>query len=424
MSTFSARSSIALQDANLQAAMDRAGEGFIGKRLKSLGEIENYTKLRDQGARIKQHSLANLHHYLQKFEVNAKANGAGVHWASDGEELNEIVLNIARQHKTKLITKGKSMVSEETELTRYLEEGGLDVVETDLGEYIIQLGADKPSHIVAPAVHKTRSEISDLFRKHHKLGDRSLNEPAEMVEEARQVLREKFVEADLGITGANFLIADIGAMMLITNEGNGDLCASLPPVHIATVGIEKVVPTLRDAWLLMRLLTNNASGQRVTCYISLLFGPGMKNNERHFILLDNGRSDIYRSKYAAILQCIRCGACMNHCPVYGAVGGKAYDAVYPGPLGAVLTPLMTKTSHDLPHASSLCGRCSEVCPVKIPLADLIRDLRADNPRRFGLWRIITKCFSFLARHPIIYALVFTPLNYILRLALLVHVKRS
>lgn len=433
---FIANSVAALKDTNLQTALDRARDGFINKRLKAISQLDNYEELRERGATIKKHSLQYLGHYLEEFEIQAQAQGAQVHWAKDGDELNQIVLKLAQQHKAKLITKGKSMVAEETGLSSYLAKAGINALETDLGEYIVQLAEDKPSHIVAPAIHKTRGEIAQLFKQHHQLGERSLTDPTEIVAEARQVLRDKYLAANVGITGANFLIADRGAMMLITNEGNGDMSASLPKVHIATVGIEKVVPTLDDAWLLMRLLTSNASGQRVTCYTSLLAGAGSGDNpvERHFVLLDNGRSEIYNSKYQSILSCIRCGACMNHCPVYGVIGGQAYGSVYPGPLGAVLTPLLvgeeegetgvdTGKADDLPHASSLCGRCVEVCPVKIPLTELLRQLRDDAKMKFKLWRLITRTFSFLSRHPVLYGLVAPFFNQLLRLALLIRVRK-
>ena len=434
---FIASSRDALHDSNLQTAFARASSGFIGKRIKGINSISNFDELKQQGADIKQHTLDNLGYYLQQFEEKAISSGAQVHWAEDGEQLNQIVLDISQRHNAKLITKGKSMVSEETNLATELEAAGIRAVETDLGEYIIQLAKEKPSHIVAPAVHKTRAEITALFKKHHKLGERDISTPPQLVAEARLMLRRKYVEADIGITGANFLIAESGGMMLLTNEGNGDLTSGLPKVHIVTVGIEKVVPTINDAFLMMRLLTNSATGQRVTCYVSLLGGVRAPLNdtplntplERHYILLDNGRSKIYNSKYREILKCIRCGACLNHCPVYTAIGGTAYGSVYPGPLGSVLTPLLADAhqAHHLPNASSLCGRCVEVCPVKIPLTDMLRDLREEQNERgesFNWWKSLVKIYMELAMHPRLYYVSMFVVKKFLRIALLVAAPKS
>ncbi len=447
---FIASSRDALHDSNLQTAFARASSGFIGKRIKGINSISNFDELKEQGADIKQHTLDNLGYYLQQFEEKAISSGAQVHWAEDGEQLNQIVLDISQRHNAKLITKGKSMVSEETNLATELEAAGIRAVETDLGEYIIQLANEKPSHIVAPAVHKTRAEITALFKKHHKLGERDISTPPQLVAEARLMLRRKYAEADIGITGANFLIAESGGMMLLTNEGNGDLTSGLPKVHIVTVGIEKVVPTINDAFLMMRLLTNSATGQRVTCYVSLLGGAraSMKDNihgkidtslndarindaplERHYILLDNGRSKIYNSKYREILKCIRCGACLNHCPVYTAIGGTAYGSVYPGPLGSVLTPLLADAhqARHLPNASSLCGRCVEVCPVKIPLTDMLRNLREDQNeggKAFNWWKHLVKIYMELAMHPRLYYVSMFVVKKFLRIALLVAAPKS
>ena len=439
---FIASSRDALHNSNLQTAFARASSGFIGKRIKGINSISNFDELKQQGADIKQHTLDNLGYYLQQFEEKAVSSGAQVHWAEDGEQLNQIVLDISQRHNAKLITKGKSMVSEETNLAAELEAAGIRAVETDLGEYIIQLAKEKPSHIVAPAVHKTRAEITALFKKHHKLGERDISTPPQLVAEARLMLRRKYVEADIGITGANFLIAESGGMMLLTNEGNGDLTSGLPKVHIVTVGIEKVVPTINDAFLMMRLLTNSATGQRVTCYVSLLGGARAPINdtplndtplnaplERHYILLDNGRSKIYNSKYREILKCIRCGACLNHCPVYTSIGGTAYGSVYPGPLGSVLTPLLADAhqARHLPNASSLCGRCVEVCPVKIPLTDMLRDLREEQNERgpaFNWWKSLVKIHMELAMHPRLYYVSMFVVKKFLRIALLVAAPKS
>ncbi len=388
---FNQLSAAALENEQLRTAFARASSGFIDKRRAAIEKIANFDDMRTSAAAIKDHTLAHLGYYLEEFSHQAESQGAQVHWARDGDELNSIVVELAKHHGVKQVNKGKSMVSEETQLNQALSQANIEVIETDLGEYILQLAEEQPSHIIAPAIHKTREEIARLFHQHH--AKEYKQEVAELVEEARQVLRKKYLSADMGITGANFLIAENGAMMLVTNEGNGDLCASLPPVHLVVVGIEKIVPKMKDAFLFLRLLTNSATGQAITSYVTLIQRPAMKGDidgptELHYILLDNGRSKIYQSKYRPILRCIRCGACLNHCPVYSSVGGHSYGSVYPGPLGAVLTPLLAnkEKAADLPNASSFCGRCEQVCPVKIPLVELMRQLRNDQYERSSHWR--------------------------------------
>ena len=388
---FNQLSEAALENEQLRTAFARASSGFIDKRRAAIEKIANFDEMRTSAAAIKDHTLAHLGYYLEEFSYQAESHGAQVHWARDGDELNSLVVDLAKHHRVKQVNKGKSMVSEETQLNQALSQANIEVIETDLGEYILQLAKEQPSHIIAPAIHKTREEIARLFHQHHAKAYKQ--EVAELVEEARQVLRKKYLSADMGITGANFLIAENGAMMLVTNEGNGDLCASLPPVHLVVVGIEKVVPRMKDAFLFLRLLTNSATGQAITSYVTLIQRPAMKGDidgptELHYILLDNGRSKICQSKYRSILRCIRCGACLNHCPVYSSVGGHSYGSVYPGPLGAVLTPLLAnkEKAADLPNASSFCGRCEQVCPVKIPLVELMRQLRNDQYERSSHWR--------------------------------------
>ena len=389
---FNEMTETALADAQLRTAFARASSGFISKRSLAIERIANFSRLRSNAAAVKDHTLANAGYYLRLFEERATAQGAQVHWAQDGEELNRIVVDLAKSSGARRINKGKSMVSEETELNHALNQADIEVTETDLGEYILQLAAEAPSHLIAPAIHKTREEIATLFHNHHRT-DKYEEEPAALVEEARQVLRKKYRHADVGITGANFLIAEKGAMLLVTNEGNGDLSSALPPVHIVTVGWEKVVPTMHHAFLMLRLLTSSATGQPITSYVTIIQRPAIKNemdgpSQLHYVLLDNGRSKIWQSRYRKILRCIRCGACLNHCPVYTAVGGHTYGSVYPGPMGAVLTPLLADAEQamHLPNASSFCGRCEEVCPVAIPLPDLMRQLRAEQRERgFRLW---------------------------------------
>jgi L-lactate dehydrogenase complex protein LldF len=374
-----------------------------------------FEALRQHVKNVRQHTLSHLDHYLARYEEEALANGNRVHFARDGEELNGIVLDICKQHGAHRIAKGKSMVTEETGLNHHLLGAGLQVTETDLGEYIIQQAGEPPSHIVGPALHKSAAQIRDLFLARHDLGPRSLEGPPEMVAEARQVLRRHFLDAEVGIIGANALIAENGYSMLVTNEGNGDLCASLPPVLIVCTTIDRVVPRLEDATAMLRLLVRSATGQPQTCYTSFYSGPRRDNEgdgpvETHVVLLDNRRSEILQSDYREMLQCIRCGACLNHCPIYHAAGGHAYGWVYTGPMGSVLTPLLTSLaqSHLLPNACTACGRCAEVCPAAIPLPDLLRQLRHEEVTQklspVG-WRTGMRTHAWLARHPRLYHLL-------------------
>lgn len=379
---FKAQSSDALLNDTLQEALKKAKGGFIEKRSQAIADVENFDSYKQQAQLVKNHTLDHLAYYLTQFEENVTKNGGHVHWASTPEQLNNIILHICERRDAKSVTKGKSMISEEANLNAALEAAGIDVTETDLGEYIIQLAKEPPSHIIVPAIHKTRQQVEALFRKTHDLGDRELDKISALVDEARLQLRQKFLDADVGITGANMLIADTGSAMVVTNEGNGDLTATLPKVHIVTASIEKVVPDLESASAILRVLARSATGQPITSYTSLFSGPsGIDDldgpDEFHVILLDNQRSQMLGTSFEEMLKCIKCGACLNHCPVYSAVGGHAYGWVYPGPMGSVLTPLMTglKQSRDLPNASTFCGRCEEVCPMGIPLPELLRQLR-------------------------------------------------
>ncbi|MGW8248252.1 MAG: LutB/LldF family L-lactate oxidation iron-sulfur protein [Acidiferrobacterales bacterium] len=370
----------------MQTALLRIRPGFVDHRRHALEHLADADELRSRAKTIKERALASLDQYLVEFEKNVVASGGHVHWAQTAEQANEIVVGLCQHASAQSVIKGKSMVGEETGLNEALEAAGLDTIETDLGEYIIQLAKEPPSHIIAPAIHKTRGQIAELFRQFH---DRqkypgALESVADIVNEARAVLRQSYLSADVGITGANFLVAETGTAVLVTNEGNGDLCSSLPDTHIIVTGIEKVVPTLNDASVLLRLLARNATGQDITAYTSFFTGArreGEKDGPSnfHIVLVDNGRSDMLNSRYRDMLRCIRCGACMNHCPVYSAVGGHAYGWVYPGPMGSVLTPLMSglEKSTPLPNASTFCGRCAEVCPMSIPLPKLLRQLRND-----------------------------------------------
>ena len=407
----------ALLDPQLQAALDRAGPGFVDKRKAALAALPEFEALRRAAQEIKDHTLANLDHYLRHFEQQVRAVGGHVHWARDAKEACQITVRLCRESDARRVAKGKSMVGEEIGLNPALEAAGLDVIETDLGEYIIQLAHEPPSHIIAPAVHKNRAQIAALFRQHHgRYGlEASLDTIPAIVNEARQVLRDRFLQADVGITGANFLVAETGSTVIVTNEGNGDLCATLPRNHIVIAGIDKVVPTLEDADVLLRLLARSATGQACTAYTSLFTGPKRSEDpdgpaQFHVVLVDNGRSEMLDGPFRDMLRCIRCGACLNHCPVYQAVGGHAYGWVYPGPMGAVLTPLMLGggRADDLPNASTLCGRCEAVCPMSIPLPRLLREHRRqqhDQGRGHRRSRWAIAVWAWLAARPRIYQAV-------------------
>ncbi len=383
--SFKANVKKALADEDLRRAIWRGEKGFIEKRSQGIATLAEFEQVRAGAKDIKDHTLANLDYYLQRFEENVIANGGRVHWAATPAQARRIIAEICRDAGAKRVTKGKSMVGEEIGVNEALEAAGMDVLETDLGEYIIQLAKEPPSHIIAPAIHKTRAQVTELFHKHHqKLGlNQRVTEVADIVNEARTVLRQGFLNADVGITGANFLVAETGSSVIVTNEGNGDLTNTLPAVHIVTAGIEKVIPTLEDVSTVLRLLGRSATGQEMACYTTFSSGPkrtGDKDGPRqyHVVLLDNGRSKMLSGEFRDMLRCIRCGCCLNHCPVYATIGGHAYGWVYSGPMGSVLTPLIVGLdgSRDLPQACSLNGRCAEVCPMSIPLPDMLRRLRA------------------------------------------------
>ncbi len=381
---FRQRTRRALLDGDLRAALGRARGGFVEQRRAAFEALPEFEALREAANEIREHTLSHLDYYLEQFEDQVRANGGTVHWAASAEDMNRIVVDICRQAGAKLVTKGKSMVSEETDLNGALREAGIERMETDLGEYIIQLADEPPSHIIAPAVHKTRAQVTELFHRNH--GRYGITERAEnrteIVAEARKVLREAFLAADVGITGANFLVAETGANIIVTNEGNGDLTSCLPKVHIVTAGIEKVIPTLDDLSVFLRLLARSATGQEMSAYSTLYAGPARQGDddgpsEYHVVLLDNGRSTMLGNEFHEMLRCIRCGACLNHCPVYSNIGGHAYGWIYSGPMGSVLTPLFQglDKAYDLPNACTLNGRCQEVCPMRIPLPSLLRRLR-------------------------------------------------
>ena len=413
---FPAATRQALADARLQTALTNLRAGFQVKRAQAFAALPDPEGLREAGRRIREHALANLDELLMQFEAAVQRAGGQVHWARDADEARRIIASILRERGVRTVTKGKSMVAEEIALNEHLEKEGIRPIETDLGEYIIQLRREPPSHIVAPAFHLRKLDVEESFRTAHTALDaqRLLSERSALVAEARQIMRTHFHAAEAGITGANFLVAENGTAIIVTNEGNGDLTRLLPRTHIVLASIEKVVPTLRDASVLLRLLTRSATGQDITSYVTLMSGPRRAADadgpqEFHVVLLDNGRSALLGSPVRDVLNCIRCGACLNHCPVYGAIGGHAYGAVYPGPIGSALNPGLFGIAHTehLPNASSFCGRCEEVCPVKIPLTQIMRYWRnqafsgAVAPASF---RSGLRIWAWLARHPQLYRL--------------------
>src|SRR5271163_5371519 len=334
----------ALTDARLQGALGFS-RNFVGRRAAAVARLPEFDALRDSARAIKDHTLAHLDLYLEAYERKVTEAGGHVHYARTAAEALEIILGLCKARDAKAVTKGKSMISEEIGLNAALEGAGIEAIETDLGEYIIQLRGEAPSHIIAPAIHVTRDDIEADFRKAHRdlPAGRDLSQPEQLLAEARGILREKFLSADIGVTGANFLIAETGTSIIVTNEGNGDLTQILPKVHVVVASIEKIVPTLEDTATLLRVLARSATGQDMSVYTTLSTGPRRPGDpdgpeEYHVVLIDNGRSAMVGSQFEAMLRCIRCGACMNHCPVFQAVGGHAYGWVYPGQIGAVLTP--------------------------------------------------------------------------------------
>ncbi len=409
---FKQRAHANMADAQLQGNLQKIKGKFVAKRRQSLVDLDDFEATREACRVIRQHALDNLDVWLEIFERNATARGATVLWAETPSEVNAHVLDIARRHGVNKIIKSKSMVSEESELDRAIEAAGLVVVETDLGEYILQINDyEPPSHIIGPALHKSKEQVADLFAKRHSTPRKT--EINELCLEARGVLRQHYLTADMGISGGNFFVAETGSVVLVTNEGNATLTTTLPPVHVAISGIEKIVPTLEDVATLMRLLPRSATGQSISNYVDVLTGvkgQGEFHGAEHmyFILVDAGRSAVLGSELREALRCIRCGACMNHCPVYQSVGGHSYGWVYPGPIGSILTPSYVglENALDLPQASTLCNQCGVVCPVKIPLPDLLRKLREQQfERNLRPWaeRAGLRLWSWLAARPRLYA---------------------
>jgi L-lactate dehydrogenase complex protein LldF len=404
----------ALTDNDLKIALTRTTGLLQSRRQQVIDEYTEYPEARRRATAIKDHTLRHLDHYLEMFEANATANGAIVHWAKTPAQARKIVAKICLDAGAKTATRVKSMLGEEIGIGEALKDAGVERIETDLAEHIIQLAEDPPSHIVMPAMHKTHEQVASLFDDKHTIPPDSHNIP-DLVGSARRELRQKFLNADVGISGANFLIAETGAIVTVTNEGNSELTCTPPKVHIVTAGIEKIIPGMDHASVFLRLLSRAAIGAEITQYTTFFNGPKRPGDADgpeayHIVLVDNHRTDMLGSNLQPMLRCIRCGACMNHCPVYAAVGGHAYGAVYPGPMGSVLTPALSslKAAKDLPNACTLNGRCKEVCPVNIPLPDMLRNLRArqwDVKLASPLTKVALAGWSFMARRPKLYHLV-------------------
>ena len=395
----------ALADDTLRTNMAAVREKFTSHRALAVAEYDgDFEALRERGKQIRNDSIRRLPELLREFEQHATAAGATVLWAKDANAAQRLIAEVAQRHHVKLAVKSKSMASEEVNLNAALKDAGVDAVETDLGEFIIQLNGDRPSHIIAPAMHLCRDEVATIFNG--KLPYES-DDIAALTAGARAYLRDKFLAADMGISGANFLVADTGSALIVTNEGNGRMTTTLPRVHLTLAGIDKIIPHWDDLPALLALLTRSSTGQRLSNYVSITTG-GRSDKAVYIVLLDNGRSALRQSDCREMLRCIRCGACMNHCPVYHTIGGHAYGSVYMGPMGQVLTPSLQgiEAAPELPYAATMCGACAVVCPVKIPLPDLMRRLRARQvAQRMRPWRerLLIRLWSFCARRPHLYA---------------------
>ena len=409
---FPQRAHAALGDAHLQEALTIATTKFIGLRKESFAGYPAGEALRDRARAIKEATLQQLDRHLERLADNVERLGGHVHWAATGDEARDIILRLCRDKGVRMAVKSKSMATEEIELNEALEKAGVTPVETDLGEYIIQLAHERPSHIIAPAIHKTKAQVAELFT-------RELKRPAEPDPEAltriaRAELREKFLQADLGITGANFAVADTGTVVLVTNEGNGRMVTSLPRVHVAVMGVEKVVPSFTDLMVFLAILAKSATGQKLSVYTSLVRGPRRAGElegpeEFHLVLLDGGRIAQIAGPLREALSCLRCGACLNVCPVYRQIGGHAYGYTYPGPIGILLTAMLegAPAVKDLAHASSLCGACADACPVRIDIPRMLIELRREiDDEKIAPWseRVAFALLAMLLQRPGLYRL--------------------
>lgn len=408
--TFRENAKAALADTHLRGALKNATSLFGERRKAAASSLPNWEDLRSQARATKDEVLSHLDKYLEEFVRMAESRGAKIHWARDAAEANAIICGLAAECKARVIVKSKSMTTEETHLNTALEAAGMQVVETDLGEYIIQLADEPPSHIIAPAIHKTRGQVAELFTA--ELGIPPTDDIGQLTRTARATLRDRFAAADVGISGVNFAIAETGTIVIVENEGNIRLTTSLPRMHIAVMGIEKVIPRFADLDVFLKLLPRSGTGQRLTTYQSFITGTKRHAHdegpeELHILLLDNGRSRMLAHPVTRqSLACIRCGACLNACPVYQQVGGHAYGSVYPGPIGAVITPQLMGIAKaaQLPYASSLCGACREVCPVKIDIPRLLLHLRGEISQRKGssAERLAFKLWARVMMSPALY----------------------
>src|SRR5436309_16098244 len=418
---FPGASTQALADPTLQQALTRLTDTLLAGNRRGYAALADSSDLRDHAKRIKEHTLAHLDQYLEQLEASVHKFGGKVHWAATAEDARRIVVEIAQQAKCKHAVKSKSMTSEEIHLNPALERAGVEVTETDFGEYIIQVAGERPSHLVAPAVHHTRESVARVLSK--RLGESLPDDPAALALTGRRVLRAKFRQSDLGITGANFAVAETGSVVLITNEGNGRLTTTCPRVHVALMGMEKVIPRLADLPVFLKLLARAATGQTLSVYTTMNTGP-RRPGERdgpeqfHLVILDNGRSRVLATPFRESLQCIRCGACLNACPVYRRIGGHAYGGVYSGPIGSILTPLFdsVEANPHLPHASSLCGACQAACPVKINIPHMLIGLRElQHQRKRSRWEALAyRVWKELLRRPWLYRLALRATRAVLR----------
>ncbi|MED4017127.1 LutB/LldF family L-lactate oxidation iron-sulfur protein [Sutcliffiella cohnii] len=409
---FKERIEAGIQNQFMRGAVSGAQERLRTRKEASTVELGDWEEWRSHGEEIRQHVLENLDYYLHQLSENVEKRGGHVFFAQTAEEANEYIKGVIQQKNAKKIVKSKSMVTEEISMNQALEELGCDVIETDLGEYILQVDDhDPPSHIVAPALHKNKEQIRDVFRE--KLNYLKTEKPEELALHARQMLRQEFLTADVGITGCNFAVAESGSISLVTNEGNARLATTLPKTQITVMGMERIVPTYEELEVLVSLLTRSAVGQKLTSYVTTLTGPKEEGDvdgpeEFHLVIVDNGRSKILGTEFQSVLQCIRCAACINVCPVYRHVGGHSYGSIYPGPIGAVLTPLLGGYDDfkELPYASTLCAACTDACPVKIPLHELLHKHRQNIVEKEGRApiseKMAMKAFGLGAASPFVY----------------------
>jgi L-lactate dehydrogenase complex protein LldF len=409
---FRERAGRALDDRFLQEALTIATTKFITLRREAFAELPDGDALRDQARAIKEAALQRLDHWIERLVERIEARGGHVHYATSAEEARSIVLDIARRTGARMAVKSKSMATEEIHLNEALEAAGVTPVETDLGEYIIQLAHERPSHIIAPAIHKTKGQVAELFAR--ELHRETVPDPEVLTRIARGELRAKFLEADLGISGANFAVAETGTVVLVTNEGNGRMVTSLPRVHVAVMGVEKVIPSMTDLTVFLAILAKSATGQKLSVYTSLVNGPRRGGElegpeEFHLVLLDNGRIQQIAGPLREALPCLRCGACLNVCPVYRQIGGHAYGYTYPGPIGILLTAMLhgPGSVQDLAHASSLCGACADACPVRIDIPGMLIALRRQvNEQAIAPWpeRLLFRAVASVLRRPTLYRL--------------------